>query len=241
MPLRAIQNFYADDLTEADRSKEFRCPICGDEMIPVLPKEDIAVHFRHKNNEAHGEPETSQHIFGKRSVWRKAIDLGLESSLETRVGENIADVVVEKVVVEVQCSLISESEIKKREKNYRNEGFSTLWILGGEYYKRTQTYHEKKGREGIVEYRYQTLSDSEKRIMLSGRQSCLYYFDKPDFYRGNFQFKFKRGGKTGEMCKKRGWYDLEDTDLGTVLENEARLTLSDLTRSSKSGIVKGEG
>ncbi|KXB01496.1 hypothetical protein AKJ41_01265 [candidate division MSBL1 archaeon SCGC-AAA259O05] len=102
MPLGAIQNFYVDGLTEADRSKEFRCPIRGDEMIPVLPKEDVAVHFRHKNNEAHGEPETSQHIFGKRSVWRKAIDLGLESSLEARVGGNIADVVVEKVVVEVK-------------------------------------------------------------------------------------------------------------------------------------------
>ncbi len=89
MPLRALLNgadFSAEDLTESNRRQKYLCPNCPSDLIPVIPKKDIIRHFRHVNGKSHYEPETTEHLSGKKALLQICQKLGLRAIPEFGIG-----------------------------------------------------------------------------------------------------------------------------------------------------------
>jgi hypothetical protein len=142
--------FLARNLKKEDRKKEFYCDICGEKLIPRMG--DVRTwHFSHKNGLGHNsEPETDEHLNMKYFFLDKYEKLGHPTDLEVgiKIGEKLheADVIVYKenphtplvkgVVIECQCSLISENEFTDRNYHYIQNGFIPIWILGEKYLER---------------------------------------------------------------------------------------------------------
>lgn len=140
MPLRALLNgesFYAWDLTEADRKREFTCPECEEGVIIVLPSLNIVKHFRHKFRASHDwKSESQTHLVMKRKLKKLADSYGYPCELEVKVshggGYRIADVLIkEKIVIECQCSRMSIKEYEERTKFYQGHEYQLIWLLGG--------------------------------------------------------------------------------------------------------------
>ena len=202
MPLRALldkEPFLAWELTEKHRGSPFKCPICDDDMIIVLPQSGIIKHFRHVNEEAHGEPETSEHLEMKNFIY----NLLLCTELEKKIGHRIADVVEgDQLVIECQCSPISQCEMREREEDYNECGYHVLWVFGGKYYQNT-TKRELWYRGGNAYY-IQKIGAPE-RYLLDNESQLLIYYHNEHFYLGSF--KFRKAGWYNE-CKTLGWYQL---------------------------------
>jgi len=199
VPLKALLNgqpFYAWNLTEAHREKEFRCPHCDDVMIPVIPISGIINHFRHKNNQNHTEPETPEHLAGKFYIMNNLSRLGFEVDVEQKLGHHICDVLVRiddhPIVIEYQCSPITIDEVKDRHRTY---DVPTYWILGTYYYKRATRFFAWKDGE----YYIQRISKFEKMV---GRIQPLIYLYNQTLYRANW--------KTRKHSEYLGWYNLHE-------------------------------
>lgn len=208
MPLRALldgEDFFSWNLTEDDRTLPFKCPICDDNMIPVLPQQDIIKHFRHKNEEAHGEPETPEHLEMKNAIYNSLTcnEPDPDIKIENPVGFRIADVIMIDfgLVIECQCSSISIEEMMSREKDYNESGYYVLWVFGGSFYENTRKYELWERRNNI--YRIQKLSAPERYVL---DNQLLIYYNKNHFYFGSFKFRSK--GRY-EKCKTLGWYQLQ--------------------------------
>ena len=168
-------------------------------MHVVLPQENIIKHFRHVNEDAHGEPETQEHIEMKSFIY----NLLLCTVMEKKVGNRIADVVEgDQLVVECQCSPISQREMKEREEDYNEYGYHVLWVFGGKYYQNT-TKKELWYRGGKTYY-IQKITAPE-RYLLDNKSQLLVYYHNKHFYLGDF--KFRKVGWYNE-CKTLGWYQL---------------------------------
>jgi len=139
MPLRALRNnedFFSDDLTEKDRKQYFECPNCTSKLIPIIPKQNIIKHFRHKEGTSHYEPETEEHFTGKNELKLIANSLGFKAITEYRIGNHITDVFVNSpnpIAIEYQCAKCSSEEIKSRSQNYIQNKVNPLWILGTKF------------------------------------------------------------------------------------------------------------
>ncbi len=145
--------FYAYQLEELHRhNKEFSCPICDDQFSVVLPiNSGVQPHFRHLNNEAHGEPESAEHLDMKDYIRKTAQNHGFKAEWEIKISDDfshVADVVIyfndlEKsmfnsngIAVECQCSGITVETYDERNDTYLNKGFTPWWIFGGKYSER---------------------------------------------------------------------------------------------------------
>jgi competence CoiA-like predicted nuclease len=155
MPLRALLNekdFYADELTEAHRQESFLCPVCKERFIIVLPIQNRLKHFRHpKGSKSHYEPETEEHLNGKKVLLNIATKLGFTAKTEVAIGEHVCDVLIEgeqPLALEFQCSKCNAKEISERTETYLRNGYLTLWILGknfeGDFQKKTRTSIERE-------------------------------------------------------------------------------------------------
>ncbi len=154
MPLRALhdnKDFFADRLTESNRKDVFHCPNCTSRLIPIIPKQGIIKHFRHKDGKSHYEPETAEHLNGKQVLFNIASKLGLNAIPEYRIGEHVTDVFVkgrQPIAIEFQCSKCHSKQIAERNLTYLKEGVVPLWILGASFYngnpKRRITRIEKE-------------------------------------------------------------------------------------------------
>jgi competence CoiA-like predicted nuclease len=197
MPLRAMddgQEFFAWDLSEQHRAIHFTCPICEDQLIPVLPQENIINHFRHKNEEAHGEPETPEHLAMKQQL--KDI-LGSDCEIEVRIGDNIVDALYKKRprgarAIECQCSDISTAEFQARNDNYWKNGCRPFWILGGVFFSRTRTFIQHPRGYGIQRIK--------KIEMMIKRTQPLLYYGEDKFWESDLNLRFH--------AKTLGWYNL---------------------------------
>jgi len=141
MPLRALyegKDFDADDLTEEHRKQKFLCPICNMQFVLVLPSIGRIKHFRHpKGGSSHYEPETEEHLRGKRSLMDIAKKLNLSAKTEVKIGKHVTDVLIEgnqPLAIEFQCSKCNTKEIEERILTYWEKGIATLWILGEKFH-----------------------------------------------------------------------------------------------------------
>jgi len=144
MPLKAVdlvsgKTVYAWDVAKWDlktiekkrKSGDFVCPFCGSELTFRLGSKRIS-HFAHKPNKScrfKTEPETFQHELMKFVVAKWFKDMGKKVDVEVRIGDHIADVVAEDIVVEVQYSHISCAEAKRRTHTYTANNYYTMWLF----------------------------------------------------------------------------------------------------------------
>ncbi len=122
---------------DASPFQKLRCLECGAAL-----KKRVGVHRR---------PHFS-HLRSARQcrLYSKSIDhLVLQTRLKEAIGElemerpfpsilRIADLCWErqKIVFEIQCSLISPSEIERRRKDYAKEGYNLVWLLDDRLYNK---------------------------------------------------------------------------------------------------------
>jgi len=73
---------------------------------------------------------------GKISIkrtWHKKIQAKFDNNFKQEVklcgGKRRADILIDQLVIEVQHSPISLSEVNQRNNDYNNEGYSTIWIV----------------------------------------------------------------------------------------------------------------
>jgi competence CoiA-like predicted nuclease len=201
MPLKAIVNgnhFYSWTLAEEHRKLNFSCPYCKEKLVPVIPKQNIIKHFRHKTGTYHGEPESPEHEQGKQTLLNLLSHSGMKAEPEVKIGPNIADVFAEyggdKIAIEFQCSTLTISDFFKRTARYLNARIPHMWILGGKYVKNAKTFYDWKDEK----YQIQRITRLEKELMMV--QTDLFYLDNDSFYVANW--------KTRYNANMLGWYNL---------------------------------
>lgn len=230
MPLKALldnQPFYGWSLDESYRKSDFSCPFCEVKMIPVLPSHDIIRHFRHKEDSCQHEPETKEHINGKKYLYDLLKARGYKTELEVKLGWHICDVLVKHnnvpVAIEYQCSPITSDEITNRGQAFNSAGCELgVWVLGGHYYKHAtafQTIGKKDKRADPIwdfinqSYEYETYDYEIQRILkIEERllhQPLIYLHDR-QFYLPNWSYRYK--------AETLGWYNLRQVHEGHFLK-----------------------
>ena len=201
MPLLALlggNRMYARNLGEEDRSKDYHCPICEDQMLLVLPTRDIIKHFRHKSGTQH-KPESPEHLEMKEALfkffeadpkWTPQLEVPISDDPKAPFEQgtyNVADVLVRSndakrlgFVFECQCSHISEESFLERERRYSDKGLMTVWVFGGAYL--TKANHDAHGF--FVLGRVRTVVEEHSRERPPG---LLFYYHKGMFLREVFR------------------------------------------------------
>ena len=231
LPLRALlgeNSFWARDLAEFDRGKPFKCPICKEEFIVVLPRKNIIKHFRHRSGKEHWEPETFEHLQAKMTVYEQAMSLGWEANLEEILGPYITDVVLRRgnfsIAVECQCSSVSIDAFQSKDSFYRTRGIIPLWIFGGNYWQHTKHFltwikaiREPSGgywddkpiyeTTGYKTYKIQKIKKIEQLFLSENRS--LWFFGNSQFYIGDFNYRWN--------SEVLGWYVLHKIPFQEIL------------------------
>lgn len=232
MPLKALLNgdsFFSCELNESHRSLEFKCPICNDDFIPVIPQENIIKHFRHKNNRFHGEPETLEHISGKERICKELENLNWDYDPEHfLVGPYGDEYVIDvygtkgdvKLGFEVQCSNITESRLKNKNMAYIALNILPIWIFGSDYYKNTNKFREHVNRDNL--YQIQRIKKIEKVVLSSPYE--LYYFGGTSFYVGRFKERWN--------AEYLGWYSLHGIKFKKIVEENSILWIREFNPDS---------
>ncbi|MFD1429824.1 competence protein CoiA [Lacticaseibacillus mingshuiensis] len=119
---------------------QFVCPAC---RMPVGVRNGaiMPAHFYHLGPpcEASTEPESLQHLTGKRWLADLGAKLGYEVALETYFPSirQRADVVWRRgeatLVLEFQCSPLNEEKLAARTRGYQQLGLTVFWVLGSRY------------------------------------------------------------------------------------------------------------
>lgn len=150
------------------------CPVCG-KSYEYCHGKVISPYFRHKDKTEclvkYSEPETDEHIKGKRILyeWLQSLNgiskLVLEGWLpETHQRPDIMfQINDEKYVIEFQCSPIA-TEYLERHELYQSAGINDIWILGTEKYNLD---FKNKSRYKVIEsYSVGYLRVSDKKAIL---------------------------------------------------------------------------
>ena len=225
MPLKALVEsapVYAWDMEEADRSKSFKCPHCPDDLILVLPTHSIIKHFRHKNNEAHGEPETPEHLAGKQFIVNCLKNVGFDAEPEVRIDGHICDVLAKvkhrEIPIEFQCSPIAIDEYVDRINTYGDE---SRWLLGTHFFNHATTFKvvEKKYRDG--DFMGIGVSDFYKKtynIQRILKVEEMMQRQQPLFYLGNTHSLYLARWKYRLRSTVLGWYNLRNVQSSVFVE-----------------------
>lgn len=188
-------------------------------MVIILPQQNIIKHFRHVNEEAHGEPETPEHLEMKKYFYRLCIDCGVPVEIEKLVidkygnTERIIDVLIDnKISLECQCSPISTDEMLKRGIFDISREWGLIWVFGGDYFEHTQKkkLHVRKGRKP---YYIQRIKKAEQTAR--NWQDILLYYHYDVLYLGVFKYR--------AYAKTLGWYKLNPFDFKDVVPNLFKL------------------
>lgn len=120
------------------RNKRFYCPVCKEPLVLKAGAVRIP-HFAHriKSRCFTTEPETNQHLQGKKDLFRFCSDNGYKPFLEQYLPEiqQRPDVLAIKngrrFALEYQCTPISVRDIQQRSNRYFKIGITPVWIAGG--------------------------------------------------------------------------------------------------------------
>lgn len=132
---RHSQRIYA---YHAVRGVDYYCPECQG-RLRVRAGRQIRAHFFHLTSKENcrQQGKSEEHLFLQNSICRA---LGPSAAMEVRFDEigRIADVFCQerRLVVEVQCSPISDEEIRSRTEAYESLGYSVIWILHDKTFKK---------------------------------------------------------------------------------------------------------
>lgn len=130
-----------------DPSQDFYCLECGERLV-LRKSAKKRPHFAHQKEQVvHGE--SWEHQNGKNFFLSWGENQALQPRVEERLlkGSRRGDLFLDeqKKVLEIQCSPMSDIEIKKRTQDYLQQGFDLQWILGRRYLiKKNFTSSQKK-------------------------------------------------------------------------------------------------
>jgi competence CoiA-like predicted nuclease len=251
---KVIGNFI-----EKDNQSEYICEYCRKNVIHHKSKSQIRTgHFKHRQGDSdcpNQTKETEYHIKTKLDIysyiqkgWGNQLKL---IELEKWICENSIrpDIYIEtnknKIAIEVQATILTVSEIKRRTEKYNLNDINVLWILPFDY--------ERIWERKVVEFGYGydknifdwRLSDKVKMkemevFLYWANFKKLIFWDLEHKYSNSFisvGFEEYRGadvefwrdgleysysGKTAKTIKKATWikYNLEFTDFRTIFANE---------------------
>lgn len=127
------------DLLQLRAGEEsFYCPVC-DEKVILRVGEKVVAHFAHTANvncPSRGGGEGAYHEQGKLQLYEWLLRQGLSVELEAYMPEinQRPDILLHhgerRIVLEYQCSRISNEEIIERTNGYKEIGVPVIWILG---------------------------------------------------------------------------------------------------------------
>jgi competence protein CoiA len=135
--LADIKNTFT--LQALKEKESFFCPTCKEKMILkiCLKKVSHFAHYRASSCSEQFENESSYHLDGKQKLYHWLKGQGLEPELEffDQAIQQRPDIRFSyqntRYAVEYQCSTIPESLFIKRTSTYQQNGYTPLWILGG--------------------------------------------------------------------------------------------------------------
>ncbi|MBQ2914993.1 MAG: hypothetical protein IJE50_05685 [Clostridia bacterium] len=118
------------DINDADKSKQYYCPICGEKLI-IKAKDSLAVkrHFAHKKGAEC--LDTWQHDMSEWHYnWQCLFPEECREVVVEKFGvKHRADVLINKFVVELQHSPITAAEIMERNNFYLACGYTVIWVF----------------------------------------------------------------------------------------------------------------
>lgn len=139
-----LDRWEREELLKIRKQEGFYCPACAEQVIPKLGSKRIW-HFSHQSDAkclAGGEPETNDHLLGKKLLYEWLLRQQINASLEHYIAsiKQRPDILIEhagrQYAIEFQCSLIDEQLFLKRTNQYRKLSITPIWILGGNRLKR---------------------------------------------------------------------------------------------------------
>ena len=125
-------NAVEDTVNPLDR---FLCPACK-EAVRFKNGKVMRPHFAHislKECHFYTENESAEHLNLKAVLftWARKSNHAIQVEAYLPKLQQIADLLVEKqIVLEVQCSSLSQKRLKERTESYRQHGYRVLWLLG---------------------------------------------------------------------------------------------------------------
>jgi hypothetical protein len=200
--------FYAVKLTEEDRGRDFRCPLCKKEFICAIPKKEIKKYFRHKKKGDCNYSESPEHREMKNAIllesfkygWKADEEVKIEARIKYRKTDvNIITPNLGKYAMECQCSRIPFEEVEERNKFYVNEGQYPIWILGG------KIFYEKLKTSALEEQEEATIEILERELL--GLVGKLFYYGEGEFYEATVKFR----------TKTLGMYNVKKTTLKKIM------------------------
>lgn len=125
-------------MTDKDKQtlikKKFTCCACN-QSVRLRFGQIYQAHFAHvrlKNCLFTSENEGDEHL-GLKSELYHALSKKHDVSVETVLPKlnQIADLLINQTLaIEIQCSSLSQKRLKERTKNYQNNHYTVLWLLG---------------------------------------------------------------------------------------------------------------
>jgi hypothetical protein len=139
-----LKEMGVERLRQATSKEELVCPGCRGGLVARIG-EQVIPHFAHRAGTCswHSEPESPQHLEGKRSLRDRLAAIYQDAKVETEVrvaGANrLADVMVtlpdgRMWAVEYQCANLSAADWMARHTDYQRCGIDDYWVLGGNRY-----------------------------------------------------------------------------------------------------------
>ncbi|RSK26487.1 hypothetical protein EJF36_06215 [Bacillus sp. HMF5848] len=136
--INLLQNNYSKEVLERLRNNDsFFCPDCKSPVMLKLGERKIHhfAHYQSANCSIGHEPETADHMAGKKLLYDWLCQQKLNPQVEHYISsiKQRADVFVEwkgwKIAFEYQCSTISPSLLNSRTTSYVQAGYTPVWIL----------------------------------------------------------------------------------------------------------------
>lgn len=121
-------------LEDVPQRQEFFCPACH-QSVRLKNGKVMRPHFAHVNLKSCAffqENESDEHLTLKAELFA-SLSKNTVVEVEKILSDSgqIADLFVgEKLVLEVQCSRLSEARLRERTNNYHQAGYQVLWLLG---------------------------------------------------------------------------------------------------------------
>jgi|GEM_PF-1554702 len=178
------------EFIEKSNEESYKCEVCDKSVVHHRPNDRVRIgHFKHSSNESpcpnNNNRESIEHLKSKieiyeriKNKWRKQLkSIEIEKCLFNK--ETRADIYIEtkknKIAIEVQASLLTVDEIKRRTIKYFENNVYVLWILLYDYERfyefRNEYGHKETGSWGIINSGY----FKRDRIKLKEFEIFLYH------------------------------------------------------------------
>ena len=179
------------------KKQAFTCPAC---QMPVRLKNGSIMrpHFAHvslENCDFYSENESDEHL-GLKAALYQSLSQTEKVTVEAVLPDlhQVADLLVnDNLILEVQCSRLSEKRLKQRTAAYHQAGFKVLWLLGEKlwlgrrltplhrhflYFSQNMGFHlwELDIKQGLIRLCY---------LIYEDRRGNLHYLTKTCPFSGN--------------------------------------------------------